>query len=442
MAEPAKPRIGIVVDTMEGNGAERVALTLITHLLQRGYQVDLLLCRMSGALLPLIPDAVRLFTVNTKVDLLLFRIMDIALRLMPCSVRIARWTARDLMVKLSALRPVLARRPVYHCGPCWSGRLIAYIRVAVMLRWPWKQYAHVTFQMARATLSIAHYMDKEQPRVILAMLPKSKISTLLARRFSKIRTRVVLAIHNTMANRRESHRLLAKVLFHEADAITTVSHDLADDFSSATDIPRERVATIWNPVDVAALQSLAVQEPDHPWLKASPREVVLATGRLIKRKDFPTLLRAFARLETFPNLRLVILGEGPERSALKNLAAELGIGERVDFPGWVPNPYALMSRCKLFVLSSVGEGFPMSLIEAAACGCRIVSTDCPTGPREILENGKYGALVSVGDDVAMAEAMVNSIKQDPDGDALRRHVECVSVENVGAAYEKILLESV
>ncbi len=142
---------------------------------------------------------------------------------------------------------------------------------------------------------------------------------------------------------------------------------------------------------------------------------MLAVGKLTPQKDYDTLLRAFARVREKHPVRLVILGEGQEEGRLRSLAAELGIAEQVQLPGHVDNPYAYMRQASMFVLSSAWEGCPNVLLEALACGSPVVSTDCPSGPKEILANGKYGKLVPVRDEAALASAMEAVL----DGDAIR-----------------------
>jgi glycosyltransferase involved in cell wall biosynthesis len=133
--------------------------------------------------------------------------------------------------------------------------------------------------------------------------------------------------------------------------------------------------------------------------------VVLAVGRLTRVKDYPTLLRAFAILRARRPCRLLILGEGRQRPRLERLVGRLGLGEDVRMPGFVANPYAYMARARLLVVSSLREGGPQVLIEALALGTPAVSTDCPSGPREILDGGRYGALVPRRDPAALADAM-------------------------------------
>jgi glycosyltransferase involved in cell wall biosynthesis len=169
--------------------------------------------------------------------------------------------------------------------------------------------------------------------------------------------------------------------------------------------------------------------------------VVLAAGRLTPTKDVPTLLRAFARARTVLNARLMILGEGKnaEESAERRLelialATELGVAEDVSMPGFVDNPFAYMARASVFVLSSLWEGFGNVLVEALACGCPVVSTDSPDGPGEILDRGRYGRLVPVGDHGAMAEAILATLRAPPDPDVLRSRAAMFSVDRAVESY--------
>jgi len=157
------------------------------------------------------------------------------------------------------------------------------------------------------------------------------------------------------------------------------------------------------------LDALASEPIEHPWLVPGPPPVVLAAGRLTAQKDFPTLLRAFARLVPERDLRLMILGEGPDRAALEAEIEALGLGDRVALLGFQANPFSYMARARLFVLSSAWEGLPGVLIQAMACGTPVVSTDCPSGPREVLEGGRLGPLVPVGDAEALARAIMQTL---------------------------------
>jgi glycosyltransferase involved in cell wall biosynthesis len=157
------------------------------------------------------------------------------------------------------------------------------------------------------------------------------------------------------------------------------------------------------------MMQLTRQRPDHPWFAPGQPPVVLGVGRLTRQKDFPTLLRAFGKLRQQRAARLIILGEGEDRPSLQALAAELGVTDDVALPGFRENAMAYMAGSALFVLCSAWEGLPTVLIEALAAGSRVVSTDCPSGPREILQEGRLGPLVPVGDSTALAGAMATAL---------------------------------
>jgi glycosyltransferase involved in cell wall biosynthesis len=166
-----------------------------------------------------------------------------------------------------------------------------------------------------------------------------------------------------------------------------------------------------NPVVTPELTSKAAEALDHPWFGAGEPPVVLGVGRFKKQKDFATLIRAFDRVRRKRVARLLILGEGPYRASLEALIAELGLSDQVMLPGFASNPFAYMARAGVFVLSSAWEGMPGALIQAIACGAPVVATDCESGPREILQGGRYGRLVPVGDPAALAEAIQATLEE-------------------------------
>jgi glycosyltransferase involved in cell wall biosynthesis len=174
-----------------------------------------------------------------------------------------------------------------------------------------------------------------------------------------------------------------------------------------TGIPRNLIQVIYNPVITPDLRINSQMPLEHPWFNLGEPPVILAVGSLTAQKDFPTLLKAFVQLRKIRNARLLILGEGEERTAIEALVKQLGLEQDVSLPGFVVNPYPYMFRAPVFVLSSKWEGLPTVVIEALFCGTLIVSTDCPSGPREILQDGQYGQLVPVGDSVNMAQAIEN-----------------------------------
>ncbi len=189
---------------------------------------------------------------------------------------------------------------------------------------------------------------------------------------------------------------LARRFYPWADTVIAVSEGVADDLVSCLGLSRAQITVIPNPVVSDDIEALANEPLEHPWFAPGAPPVLLAAGRLTTQKAFPTLLQAFARLVPERDLRLMILGEGPDRGALQAEIDALGLGARVALPGFDPNPFRYLARARLFVLSSAWEGLPGVLIQAMACGTPVVSTDCPSGPREVLENGRLGPLVPVG----------------------------------------------
>ncbi|MCX8018578.1 MAG: glycosyltransferase, partial [Rhodocyclaceae bacterium] len=162
--------------------------------------------------------------------------------------------------------------------------------------------------------------------------------------------------------------------------------------------------------------------------------VILGLGELGARKDFATLIRAFARLRARRRARLLILGRGRQRERLLALAAALGVKDDVALPGFVPDPYAYLAHAALFVLSSRWEGLPFALVEALAVGTPAVATDCPSGPREVLADGRYGALVPVGDDRALAEAMEATLDRPLPRLVLQQAARRFEIESATSAY--------
>ena len=175
------------------------------------------------------------------------------------------------------------------------------------------------------------------------------------------------------------------------------------------------------------------------WFADGAPPVLLGAGKFKPQKDLSTLIRAFAMIRASRPARLIILGEGPQRKTLQALCTELGVLEDVAFPGFVDNPFAYMARSKVFVLSSAWEGFGMVLAEAMACGCPVVSTDCPSGPAEILEDGRYGPLVPVSDPEKMSAAIASTLDDPLPVETLRQRAAVFSDASAATLYRQVLL---
>lgn len=223
-------------------------------------------------------------------------------------------------------------------------------------------------------------------------------------------------------------------VFGEADGIVCVSQGVADDLAPVIGWPRTRLHVLPNPVVTPTLLVQAAAVPEHPWFTDGGAPVVLGIGGLRQQKNFPLLLRAFARVRALYPCRLMILGEGRQRGELLALARRLGVGADVALPGFVDNPYACLAHAALFVLSSNWEGTANALIEALAVGTPVVACDCPSGPREILAGGRYGPLVPVGDDRALAAAMLQRLATPRDSERLRVAARPYTAEHAIRAY--------
>ncbi len=295
--------------------------------------------------------------------------------------------------------------------------------------------------------ALVRYLRRERPKAVLSAMGRANVIALWARRLAAGDTRLVVSERNALSFatrnapswRQKLMPRLAHRFYPWADGVVAVSDGVADDLSLVARLPRESITTIYNPVVSPELLEKSEAPLDHPWFAPDQPPVVLGVGRMMVQKDFPTLIRAFARIRADRPARLLILGEGEERPRLEALTRELGVEAEVSMPGFVKNPLPYMRRSSIFVLSSAWEGFPNVLVEALACGCPAISTDCLGGSAEILENGRYGKLVPVGDDGALAEVILSTLDAPIDPEVLRTRAGAFSRDDVLDRYLEILL---
>jgi glycosyltransferase involved in cell wall biosynthesis len=270
---------------------------------------------------------------------------------------------------------------------------------------------------ARRVLSsipgLVRYLRRERPNAMLTSMNYVNIVGIWARTLARVDTRLIVNEQNALSleaahSPRRRHRLMPRLIkrfYPWADGVTSVARGTADDLVSTAGVSPNLIEVVHNPIVTTELRELVAEPLGHPWFGPGQVPVVLGVGRLAPQKDFGTLIRAFARVIVRRPCRLMILGDGPERASLEALVADRGLTGSVDLPGWISNPYPYMARAGVFVLSSRWEGLPSVLIEALFCEVPVVATDCLSGPREILEGGRYGALVPVGDEEALAAAI-------------------------------------
>ena len=293
---------------------------------------------------------------------------------------------------------------------------------------------------------LVSYLRREKPQALLAAKDRAGRVAVFARWLAGVRPRLVFRIGTTVSAALEGKGWLRRMIWYlpmrliypHADAIVAVSEGVADDLRSITGITDETIQVIRNPVITPRLAALSQEKLDDPWIGAVTDPLIIGVGRLTRQKDFPSLLQAFARVRQGRPCRLVILGEGGDRAQLEQLATDLGVREDVYLPGFVSNPYKYLSRAQLFVLSSAWEGSPNVLTEALALGIPVVATDCPSGPREILDGGKISPLVQVGNVEGLAAAMEQVLDNPPSPDLLQQAAGEYTVEQSSRHYLDVL----
>ena len=294
-------------------------------------------------------------------------------------------------------------------------------------------------------LPLMRYLREARPVAVLSCMWPLTIATVLARALSRVPSRLVVAEHTTWSRSELLKRWTVDwqvrtsmhYIFPHADAIVTVSQGAADDLAHFAKLDRNAITVIYNPVVGDEKPSANTPLIPTDWWTGSHRKL-LAVGTLKPIKDYSTLLIALAQLRQRIDVRLLILGEGECRPDLETQARQLGIASSVFMPGFVKDLSPYYQHADLHILSSTGEGLPTVLIEAIAVGTPVVSTDCPSGPREILCDGQFGHLVPVGDANALAAAMAESLATTHDRGALKARAQDFSIDKAVDQYEKLL----
>jgi glycosyltransferase involved in cell wall biosynthesis len=392
--------LAFLLSDLTGGGVQRMVTILARAFAARGARVDIVVCAPGGELSRDLPAEVEVVPLR---------------RCGPLSARVAVFRADPGAARLLA-RSMLS--------PRHGSTTLAYLP------------------------SLAQYLRTARPDTLFAATSYLNIDAVLARRLAAVPTRLVLSerTHFSSGKPRKDwrRRHLGAAMRHaylQADAIVAVSDGVAVDLAEAVGIPSAAITTLHNPTLTPDLATRLAQPVEHPWFAAGGPPVVLSIGRLAHQKDFPTLLRAFARVHERRPLRLAIGGKGSPMQVARvhELADQLGIRADVTVLGFLSNPLPYMARAAVFVLSSRYEGFPNVLVEALAAGTPVVSTDCPSGPREILDNGAYGSLVEVGDDAALAEAIARTLDDPPAADRLRARAAAFDYDSAIAGYQAVLL---
>jgi glycosyltransferase involved in cell wall biosynthesis len=369
-------RVSLFVPTLDGGGAELIAIRLAQGLLEQGFRVDLVLAKAEGEYLSRVPKQVRVIDLKSRSPVILFK-----------------------------------------------------------------------------TIALHHYLRQEQPDVLISILDIVSAAT-WAQRFAKAKTRVIMTAHTHLSQQFQDkpeliggkvRSLFIRWFYPQADAIVAVSQGVAKDLAQIAKLPFETVRVIYNPVVTPEVLELSQAPIDHPWFAPGEPPVILGVGRLVRQKDFATLVRAFALVRQQCPARLMILGNVDKREPnikpqLEALIQELQLGEDVLLPGFVSNPYAYMAKAAVFALSSLYEGFGNVVVEALAAGTPVVATDCESGPAEILEYGKYGRLVPVGDYHSLAKSLLDTLHEPVNTELLQQRAKVFSIENVIGQYVDVVKE--
>lgn len=301
-------------------------------------------------------------------------------------------------------------------------------------------------RVSQSVGALAAHFRRTRPRAVLSALTHMNLATVAAARLSRVPLRLVLSERNQISSKaREAagawQRMLYRAVPHfyrAADAIVAVSGGVAADLATFGRLPEKKIRVIHNPVFDMDVETRAEAPLTHPWFERKGPPIILAAGRLHRQKGFDLLLEAFAIARADVDCRLVILGEGPERTALLATAERLGLAYDIDMPGFAENPFPLMRRAGAFVLSSRWEGFPNALVEAMACGAPVIATDCPSGPREILGGGRYGTLVLPENPHALGRALIATLTARPDTQISQTRAQSFSVASAAAQYLDVL----
>jgi len=274
------------------------------------------------------------------------------------------------------------------------------------------------------------YLRREKPVALLSTIIHTNVIAVIAKMISRVSIRVVLRESNTVSYNVGKHKnigekimlFLVRRFYPLADQVIAVSNGVATDLMREIGLSENMLTIIYSPVITPSIFEKSEEEFNHPWFEKDQPPVVLGVGRLSQQKGFDVLIKAVIKVREVVSVRLIILGEGSDRNKLEILIKDNGLENEVSLPGFVQNPFPYMKNSAVFVLSSRWEGLPNVLIQAMACGTAVISTNCPSGPDEILESGKWGDIVNVDNVTELAESLRKVIER---GD----RINCKNIKN-------------
>ncbi|WP_181793862.1 glycosyltransferase [Garciella nitratireducens] len=281
-----------------------------------------------------------------------------------------------------------------------------------------------------------------KPDVVLSTLGHLNLALLIIRPLLKGNPKIIIREANTPSKslsklssiRKIIFRYLYKKLYPKTDLIIAQCKDMKNDIIETFNIDRNKIQYIYNPLDIENIRKNMKDKNPYDQNKIN----LLAVGRLTYQKGYDVLINAFNIVaNNIPNVTLTILGDGELKEELQNQADKLGILDKISFTGFKDNPYPYYYYGDTYILSSRWEGFPNSLLEALACGCKVVSTDCKSGPREILEDNEYGILVPTDDYISLSEGIIKSINSE---NKSRDRAKMFDINKIIKEYEKVFIK--
>ena len=395
--------MGFVLSSLGGGGAERVLLTLAEALIRRGHRVDMLLLR-PAAYFRQLPDQLRLYYLQGR--------------------------RPALEMGANANNPPL---------PLWTRP------TAIFAQWRRirRRHPELAFGIgnARDAVGVANYVRDAKPMLLMSALQRADLATVVAAR--TVSVPAVVSVHcNIECQYTRLQQRRALFLLPRADAVVGVSQGVTCQVRAFASLAQDRVRTVYNGLAVDRICRLSQQAVRHPWFNAAPTPVILAVGRSCPQKDYPTLVAAFCCVRQRRDARLAFVGEFPVADRRRLLAlAEPSVRGDIAFMDFDENPYRYMRLAAVLAVSSRSEGLTGVLLEAMACGTPVVATDAPFGTAEILDNGRWGALVPVGDAAGLAQAIEAVLDGErPCVRDLRRRAADFDVDDCVVAYEQLFAE--
>ena len=302
-----------------------------------------------------------------------------------------------------------------------------------------------TNRTLKSFFPLIRYLKKEKPFALISANDYVNVTAITACKIAGVKTKMVSTIHTDRSNADNNNlfkeylfKIIARRVYPLSNNIVAVSKGVSENAVKIYNLPQYLVKVIYNPILDDRLFEKMNERVNHKWFRGGNYKIILGVGRLMKEKDFPSLIKAYKIVRERRPAKLVLLGEGVERNYLQKIIVENDLEADVDLPGFVDNPYSYMKKADLLVLSSKYEGLPTVLVESMAVGTPVVSTDCPSGPSEILENGKYGILVPVGNVALMAEAIENALDEPVDSEALRLRAMDFSIDKITEKYASLI----